>query len=76
MTAITPSQNAAAAVVAAIEHPVIKAAAVRRSLGWYVRRSLLGVALMVAAVGAGAWLFHASIEAEAGDGSKFGTIED
>jgi hypothetical protein len=33
-----------------------------RGLGWVLRRSLLGIGMMVLFVAGGAWLLHASIE--------------
>jgi hypothetical protein len=55
---------------------ILKAEAVRRPAMWYLKRATLGLFLMVVTVAAGAWLFHSTIEAEAGDGSRFGTYSD
>jgi hypothetical protein len=76
---LTPTVAAQAAPQGAqpvVELRTVKAEAVRRPARWYLKRTVLGIAIMVATVAAGAWVFHSTIEAEAGDGSKFGTYAD
>ncbi|MFM2423301.1 MAG: hypothetical protein RL291_1831 [Pseudomonadota bacterium] len=79
MTGQTPAPQPTAARASddlAAQPKVLKAEAVRRPAAWYVRRAIFGLMLLLTAAGGGAWLFHSSIEAEAGDGSRFGTYAD
>lgn len=45
------------------------------SLGWFVRRSLIGIAILLVAMGALAWLTYASIDASLDDAAPRVTSE-
>lgn len=47
----------------------------RVTLGWFLKRSLIGIAILMFAMGSLAWLTYASIDPE-GDGEQVSTVTE